>query len=407
MRVLGSFAEHSHERVGDLSNDLSFLDRGHAVSRDPDIDVWHGGALRMLDWHRTVDPLMHEELFRYRRQMVLAGFGETGQRRLLASHAIVVGMGALGCVSADLLVRAGVGRVTLIDRDLVEASNLQRQTLYSEEDARDGLPKAEAAAARLRRVNSEIEIEPIVADVTPANAEHLLTRGTVILDGTDNFEARYLINDVCVEHRLTLAYAGVVGTRFMQSTFTPGAGCLRCLFEEPPDVGHGQTCDVVGVLGPAVSFAAAAQAADVIGLLAGIGTLVPGRLLEGGLWPLRTRVLDVSRAMGRSDCPCCGLGRRDFLCGPRSQDAATLCGQDVVQISPTRPGSLDLTALAARLASEGDVRAGRFFVRVTSRHRTPEVGTLEITIFADGRALVRGTSRPDVARAMYARLVGS
>lgn len=346
--------------------------------------------------------------------MVLANIGEAGQRRLLASHAVVVGVGALGCVSADLLARAGVGRLTLIDRDLVDRTNLQRQTLFTEEDARDGVPKAEAAAARLRCVNSDIRIEPVVADVTPANVESLLggadlatwAERTIVLDGTDNFESRYLINDACVELGLPLAYAGVVGTRFMQATFVPGSGCLRCLFEDPPAAGHGQTCDVVGVLGPAVAIAASAQAADAIGLLAQTGTLERGRLLEGSVWPLRARVLDVSDAMARPDCPCCGLGRRDFLRGEQAEGAAVLCGQDVVQVSPRRAASIDLTALAARLVSEGEVRAGRFFVRVSPRPGGPQQAALDITIFADGRALVRGTSRVEVARAVYARLLG-
>jgi adenylyltransferase/sulfurtransferase len=348
--------------------------------------------------------------------MVLSQMGEAAQRRVMASHAVIIGVGALGSVAADLLVRAGVGRVTLVDRDLVDTTNLQRQTLFTEQDAREGRAKADAAAARLSTINSDVELLATVIDVKRDNIERVVQQPpreqggvVVILDGTDNFETRYLINDACVEHRVALAYAGAVGTRFMQMTFVPGRGCLRCVFEDAPSAGHGQTCDVVGVLGPAVAIAAAAQVSDALRVMASPGQFAPGTLLEGTLWPTRVRTLDLSTALGRPDCPCCGLGRRDFLHGIAVQDSVVLCGQDAVQVSPQRATTLDLSEVASRLSPMGGVRAGRFFVRVElgRSERSPGGTPLDVTIFADGRAIVRGTSDLDVARAAYARVVGS
>jgi molybdopterin-synthase adenylyltransferase len=353
---------------------------------------------------------MSHEFSRYHRQMLLPGVGAEGQRRLAASHAVIVGVGALGCASADLLVRAGVGRVTLMDRDVVEMTNLQRQTLFDEGDV--GVPKAEAAARRLARVNSQAEIVPMVADVSARSVARLLglgeggvgaTRGDVIVDGCDNFETRYLLNDVSVKVDVPYVYGGVVGTRGMQATFLPRAGpCLRCVFPELPPVGSVATCDTAGVLGPAVAIVAAAQAADVLKILLGQSAMLSGELLEFDLWTSNRRSLDL-RGMRADDCVCCGLWRFEFLDSSGDGDGVSLCGADSVQIVPRASGSgvIDLDALAARLGAIGRVTRSRFMVRAAVAEG------IELSVFADGRAIVRGTSKADVARGMYAKFVGS
>ena len=353
---------------------------------------------------------------RYHRQQILPGVGDEGQERLARSHAAIVGLGALGSASADHLARAGVGRITLIDRDLVDHTNLQRQSLYTERDAAEQTPKAEAARRRLAEVNSEITLDAHIADLTPRNIEQLLAgpgpsgRPDVILDGTDNFETRYLLNDLAVRDGVPFVYGGVVGTRGMQTTIRPGStACLRCLFEDPPAPGTQPTCDTAGVLGPVVAIVAGCQASDAIRLMLGQGDRIPASLLEFDLWAGHRRRLDLTGAR-RESCPCCGLGRFEFLAGDNASHTATLCGQNAVQISPPdRPGRpLDLATLAKRLGEVSEVRTTPFMVRATlpsSPQESQERCTL--TVFRDGRAIVSGTSLPDRARALYARYVGS
>ena len=340
---------------------------------------------------------------RYARQVLLPGVGPEGQRRLASAHAAVVGVGALGCASADLLARAGVGRITLIDRDVVEVTNLQRQTLFSEDDAARGVPKAEAGAARLRAVNSTIDVTAVVADVTGTNAARVLGLGGpdapgVLLDGTDNFETRYLINDLSVRHAVPYAYAGAIGSTAMAATFVPGAGpCLRCVVESPPAPGSTPTCDTAGVLGAAVAFAAARQAADAVAVLMGRADLVDGMMLDADLWGGRLRRVPIAGHRNPA-CPCCVLRRFEFLDRGGTGDAA-LCGQDAVQVTPSVEATIDLDALAARLRAVGPVSRTRFMVRFA-------VEQYEISVFPDARAIVRGTTRPEVARSIYARYVG-
>lgn len=331
---------------------------------------------------------------RYLRQTILPQMGEGAQRRLGAAHAAVVGAGALGCVAADLLARAGVGRLTLIDRDVVELTNLQRQSLFTEDDARDATPKAIAAAERLRRVNSEIAIDSHVADLTPRNAEDLLTGADVILDGTDNFETRLLLNDVSVKHARTLCYAGVVGTRAMWASFVPGGPCLRCLLPDLPAPGSVETCDTAGVLGPAAAACAAAQAADAIRVLVDGGGPHRG-LSEWDIWTGGRREITLRRDPG---CPCCGLSRFDYLNG-RVSDTVVLCGSDAVQVCPAAQTGADLSRVARLFGEVGAVHASPYLVR-------GRVSGHEVTVFADGRAIVKGTRDAGRARAVYARLLG-
>jgi adenylyltransferase/sulfurtransferase len=338
--------------------------------------------------------------------MLLPDIGEDGQRRLAAGRALVVGVGALGCGIADQLARAGVGSLTLLDRDLVDWTNLQRQTLFDEEDAKQALPKAEAARARLSRVNSQIEVRSLVRDLTAASAEATLAevRPHVIVDGTDNFETRYLLNDLSVKHGIPFVYGGAVATRGMAATFVPGRGpCLRCLFEEAPEPGTTPTCDTAGVLGAAVMIVSSCQAVDAIKVLLGRLDLVSQTLLDFDAWNLASRRrLDISKSR-RADCQCCVQRKFEFLDSAAS-DSAHLCGQNAVQVSPPRPASVDLDALAARLRPHGQVTVNRLFARCVM---AGDGGPLELTIFPDGRAIVRGTTKPEAARSVYAKFVGA
>ncbi len=338
--------------------------------------------------------------------MLLPRVGEAGQQRLAASSVLLVGCGALGSVSADLLVRAGVGRLVLIDRDLVEPTNLQRQTLYTEADL--GMPKAEAARRRLAAANSGVRIEAHVADFTGDAAEDLAEgRIDAVVDGTDNFETRLVLNDLAVERGVPFVYAGVVGTCGTTMTVIPGrTPCLRCLVDTPPAPGALPTCDTAGVFGPTVVIAAAWQASEALRLLVGDDT-PGGDLIEFDLWPPRVRRFDV-RASRRADCPCCNGRRFDYLRGVAGTRTTTLCGRDSVQVLPQHNGGVDLPTLAERLGAHGAIAANEFLVRCELRAEPSDArGVCTLTVFSDGRAIVSGTLRPERARAIYARYVGS
>lgn len=365
---------------------------------------------------------MIDDFARYHRQMILPGVGEEGQARLARGHVLVVGLGALGCPAADLLCRAGVGRLTLVDRDVVELTNLQRQTLYEQRDADERRPKAVAAAQRLARVNPDVKIDPVVEHFGPDNAQTLVEstpRVDVIIDGSDNFPTRYLINDVAFKLGVPWVYGGAVGTRGTQATFRPGATpCLRCLWPDAPAPGAAPTCDTAGVLAPAASIIAACQAADAIKLLLGSAQRLSATLLAFDLWTNQRQRVALSPPGPDRTCACCGQGRFEFLDGPDSaDDAAVLCGRNAVQIRPRR-GGLDWPALSQRLA-----RLDGFTCEASMlRGRVPGPGgpavaagdagatsteSLELSVFADGRAIVSGTSDPVRARAIYDRYVGA
>lgn len=345
------------------------------------------------------------DLSRYHRQMLLEGIGEEGQRRLRQATAAIVGCGALGCASSDLLARAGVGRLILVDRDTVEPTNLQRQSLFTEQDAAEGRPKAVAAADRLRAANSAIRIDPVVADLTPATIKRIFQNPpSLIVDGTDNFRTRYLLNDYCVRERIPLIYAGAIGTRGMAAAFVPGGPCLRCLWPEPPTNSGGDTCDTVGVLGPGPWIAGGIQASEAIRLLTGDAS--PGPLVEFELRTLRFRRVELAPAKD-DNCICCARADYEFLEGGRAEPEAALCGRDAIQI-PGHPGAtVDLARLGERLGAHGDFRSTPFLVRgVLAGERGDAGGPIELTVFADGRTVVGGTTRPERARAIRDRYVG-
>jgi adenylyltransferase/sulfurtransferase len=338
---------------------------------------------------------------KYSRQILFAGIGEAGQERLLASSAVLVGCGALGTVVANLLVRAGVGRLRIIDRDFVEPSNLQRQTLFEESDAREALPKAAAAERRLRAINSGVRVEGIVSDITPRNASDLLSGFPLILDGTDNFETRLLLNDVSISLGIPWVYAAAVGSYGVTMTIRPGeTACLACLLEsghEANAVGAEETCDTVGVLNAAVGVIASIESAEAIKLLAGKPEALHGRLVSCDVWSGKFQSIRVSR---NPDCRACVRHDLAYLEG-ELQPHITMCGRDSVQIHE-RSRKLDLGELGRRLASASaaQIRNNDFLLRFA-------VPPYEMTVFADGRAIIKGTKDPAIARSLYARYVGS
>ena len=337
---------------------------------------------------------------RYSRQILFSGIGEQGQRRLLASRAVVIGCGALGAVHVETLARAGVGRLRLVDRDVVELSNLHRQLLYTEEDAAEGLPKAVAAERRVRLINSDVEVEGIVEDVGPLTVERLIKDADVVLDATDNFETRYLINDAACKAGIPWIYGAVVGGAGLTMTVRPGATpCLRCVFETMPPPGSAPTCDTAGVAMPAVAVVASIQAAEAIKLLAGRTELLHGGLMQLDVWENRFTKVALDGLLERGDCPACQLRRFEYL-EDRGQAATTLCGRGAVQVTSSRPVSLDLPSLAERLRGVGSVTTNEYLLRFRT-------GDVEMTVFRDARSIIKGVTDPAAARSLYARYVGA
>jgi molybdopterin-synthase adenylyltransferase len=336
---------------------------------------------------------------RYSRQVIFPEIGEERQRRLIAGRVTLVGCGALGTVIANALVRAGVGLLRIVDRDYVELSNLQRQVLFDEEDAREGAPKAVAAAAKLGRINSEARVEPVVEDFDPDNAERLVHDADVVLDGTDNFEARYVLNDACVKLGRPWVYAAAIASYGVVMPIVPGeTPCLRCIFVQPPPAGGVDTCDTAGVLGPLPGVIGNLAATEGIKLLVGAREQLSRGLLWLDVWYNSVQRTPLDRPA--ADCPTCQGRRFEFLeAGPAGR-SAVLCGRDAVQIRPPANGALDLESLAGRLAAVGTVRHNAHLVRLA-------VDRYELTIFRDGRAIVKGTGDPAVARSLYARYVGT
>lgn len=336
---------------------------------------------------------------RYSRQILFAGIGAEGQQRINASRVLVVGCGALGSAQVETLARAGVGRVRVVDRDFVEASNLQRQTLFTERDARERLPKAVAAARRVAEINSEIECEPIVADARHDNVEQFVEGCDVVLDGTDNFATRYLLNDACVKHDVAWVYGAAVGSYGVTMTIRPRVTpCLRCLFEDAPPAGTTETCDTAGVIQPIISIIAAVQTSEALKLLTGRTQDLHGALMQFDVW--RNEWRRIKLGSPAPDCPTCARGDYETLAAEATEFAAVLCGRNAVQISPARAASLDLGALAERLHAVGETKANDYLVRLNA-------DGFELTIFKDARAIIRGTDDVSVARSLYARYVGS
>ena len=346
------------------------------------------------------EPQHDPRLDRYRRQLRYAPLGEEGQRRLIQARVLVVGSGALGCVVADTLVRAGVGFVRLVDRDFVETDNLHRQVLFDENDANAQLPKAVAAARRLAHVNSTVEIDPIVADLNATNICQLADDVELIVDGTDNFETRYLINDYAVANDRPWIFGGCVGAEGQTLAIVPGeTPCLACIMPEPPPATAQPTCETAGVLGPIVNVIASLQAMEALKLLSGNRKQLNPAMTLVDLWGNQIRSIGVG-ASRSDDCPTCG--KRDFawLDGRRGSAITRLCGRNSVQIAPATPEPVDLPALAERLSTVGRVTSNPFLLRL-------QVDDYLLTLFADGRTIIGGTDDPAVARTVLAKYLGN
>lgn len=363
---------------------------------------------------------MTSRIDRYHRQSLLAGFGPDGQKRLANSTAVILGCGALGCVSAELLARAGIGRLLIVDRDFVETTNLQRQLLFDERDAAEALPKAVAAKRRLERINSEITIEAHVDDINYTNIDELAAGADILIDGLDNLETRYLANDYAVSRGIPYSYGAAVGTSGMSFTVLPhGSGnalweqdqgnnyatpCFRCLFEELPPAGTSPTCDTVGVMSSIVTIVASFQATETLKLLTGNFSKLRRTLLSIELWDNDIHQLSVDSAYENGDCPCCKHGHYEFLSGESGASVTVLCGRDAVQLRQRKPEHAgQFEQLATRLRSFGEVVVNEFMLRSFIADGDKRY---EISLFRDGRAIIKGTDKIDVARSIYSKYIG-
>ncbi len=377
----------------------SWLNPGRTAANEAATSLYTSGSMALLKESGVLGtPELNGLAGRYSRQVLFAGIGFEGQRRIGAAHVAVVGCGATGAASSSLLARAGVGTLTIVDRDFVEDSNLQRQVLFDEEDARLGLPKAEAARRKLNGINAQVEVRPHIADLTPANIAELLGRSDVLLDATDNYETRYLLNDYAVSTGKPWIYAAAVGAYVAGMNVLPGeTACLACLFPSAPQ-GVVETCETAGILNSAANVAASLQVTEALKMITGQREALRRTFLAWDLW--KNERSEIAAGVARPDCNVCGGREFRHLAGEgRSQ--ITLCGRNSVQIHEHRR-PLDLNVLARSLRPLGEVRANGLLVRFT-----PFGTDKTLTIFADGRALVQGTTDAGAARSLYARYVGS
>ena len=338
---------------------------------------------------------------RYSRQMLFARIGRDGQSRIRRSTVGLVGLGALGCTIAEMLVRAGVGRLIAVDRDVVERSNLHRQGLYLEEDAAEGLPKAVAAAKRLGAMNPDVEIQAHAEDYNADNAVARFGGADLLIDGTDSFESRYLLNDLAVSLSIPWIYGACVASGGMTMTIVPQkTPCLACIFPEPPPAGIHETCDTAGIIAPAAHIAASIQTVEALKILSGRIDDVRPSLLSFDLWPFRIVEVGKQGAIPNPDCRACSRKDFIFLAGERESKTVKMCGRNSVQIHPGIREPIDLAALAARLRPVAAVVDNGFAVTITVPEAT-------LTVFSDGRCLVRGTTDPGLARSLHARWIGA
>ncbi len=336
---------------------------------------------------------------RYSRQILFGGIGEEGQLQLLKSRALIIGCGALGSAQAESLARAGVAKLRIVDRDFVEASNLQRQTMFTEHDAEERIPKAVAAANHIREINADIGVEAEIADVNYSNVERLIKDCDVVLDGTDNFATRYLINDACVKHKVNWIYGAAVGSYGVTMTIRPHqTPCLRCVFEDAPPAASAPTCDTAGVIMPIISVVAAVQVTEALKLLTGNIKDLHGGLMQFDVW--RNEWRKINPGGPSPHCPTCAHGQFETLEAAAEDFAAVLCGRDAVQISPAHATRLDFDELAKRLRVTGEVKFNDYLLRFRT-------GEFELTVFQDARSIIRGTSEITMARSLYAKYIGN
>ncbi len=339
-------------------------------------------------------------LERYSRQMRFAGIGEKGQQRLIDSHVTLCGCGALGTVLANALVRAGVGHLRIIDRDFIEIHNLQRQILFDEHDVAEGLPKAEAAARKLAAINSSVHVEPVVTDIDYTNIEELVRDADLILDGTDNFEIRYLINDAAVKLNKPWVYGGSIGSHGQTMTILPDqTPCLRCVFEAAPNPGEAGTCETAGVLSPIVNIIASYQVTEGLKILTGHHEQINRDLLFFDVWENKFQRFKIGKLLGKVDCPCCQRRQFEWLEGKQGAHTTSLCGRNAVQVAHRSPSQLNFEEMSKHLELTGEVTYNRFMLRFEAEGH-------QFTVFPDGRAIIKGTDDVDKARTLYARYIG-
>jgi len=369
-------------------------------------------------------------LDRYHRQMLLPGFGEAGQRKLLDSTALIVGCGALGTVICNMLARAGVGHLIIVDRDFIEITNLQRQVLFDEDDVANAIPKAEAARRKIAKINSQVKVTAIVDDVNHTNIEKLAginnsdyEKVDIIIDGVDNFETRYVANDCAVKHGIPYIYGGAVGTVGASYAILPhtergdspwethesgnlATPCLRCIFEQAPPPGLNPTCDTAGVIGPAVSIISNFQVTEAIKILTGNLDKVNPTMVNLDLWSNTLRQFKVAKAYDVGDCQCCKHRNFEFLAGKFASGTTTLCGRNAVQFTHKlgEGEKVDFDEIAKRLESHGSVKANKFMLRAEI---TDNGSPYELTLFTDGRAIVKGTKEANTAKSVYAKYIGA
>jgi len=344
-----------------------------------------------------VEPFLGNE-DRYSRQTRFTPIGAEGQHRIAAARVVLIGAGALGSVAAELLVRAGVGFLRIVDRDFVEVSNLQRQSLYDEDDVRQNLPKAAAAAAKLRRINSTVQIEGIVDDVNPSTVEDYINDVDLVLDALDNFETRFVINDACAKHARPWIYSAAVGSYGLVLPIVPGkTSCLRCMIGSLPAPGTSPTCDTAGVIGPITHIVASIQVAEAMKWIVGNGRTDGIGLITYDVWTHRFH-RSVSGNEAMKTCPLCAEGRYDYLDGNPLR-TVTLCGRNAVQLIPSVKGNLDFSEVSRSIGDSGVVQYNEFLLRCSAP-------PYELTVFKDGRAIVKGTEDAGLARSVYSKIIG-
>jgi molybdopterin/thiamine biosynthesis adenylyltransferase len=336
---------------------------------------------------------------RYSRQVLFSGIGSEGQSRLAQARILIIGCGALGTAQAESLARAGVGTLRIVDRDFVEFSNLQRQTMFTESDAAERLPKVVAAANHLREINSDIVLEPEIADVNYSNIERLIANCDLVIDGTDNFATRYLINDASVKHGVSWIYGAAVGSYGVTMTIRPGqTPCLRCIFPEAPLAASAPTCDTAGVVMPIINMVAAIQVTEALKMITGQFDALHQSLMQFDVWRNESRRISVGEPV--ATCMTCGSHKFESLENESGEFAAILCGRQAVQISPSAPVRVDLSQLSKRLSTAGEVKANDYLLRFRT-------GEFEMTIFQDARSIIRGTDDVATARSLYAKYIGN
>ncbi len=344
---------------------------------------------------------MEDKFERYSRQVLFPPIGESGQESLSKATVGLVGLGALGSTIAESLVRGGIGRLIAVDRDIIESSNLHRQGLYQEEDAQSKLPKAEAARKRLQTMNSQVTVETHVLDFRANCAEDLFSDCQILIDGTDSFETRYLINDLSIRLGIPWIYGACVGATGMTATIIPQeTPCLACLFPDPPPPGSGETCDTAGIIAPAAQIVAALQVTEALKILVGDTDSLRTGLLSFELWPFRLIEIGTKNPKPNASCPACSKKELRFLDGEHETEGIVLCGRDSVQIRPSSVARMDFADIEDRWKTQGTVEGNGLVLTLTAEELT-------MTLFRDGRALIKGTTDPARARQFYARYVGS